>query len=749
MKKFEGRYDKYDKEDQSSVNLTRTLTPPEVLNLRNKDYIEIPTKEIFESNSNIIVLGFNKITKITYMPEKIIKLELKSNLISKIQNLESCLLLQILDLSNNRILKIENLNNNAFLQELHLGDNHIKKIENLEMLRDLKRLNIENNMLSSTASIRTLSLNIKLTHLVVKGNPIAVQGKYKPTIISLLPKLLFLDYARIQSSGFKKNEYCAEFFSQPFLETDANIHLHTEITPKSHAKGIKSSKKLDSVQISIETQTFHPNTSTRADAEVQTFQDDVFKESSFKNSKEIKLPQFKNSNSNEMGKIKRYFRAVNIFKELPNTFIETLIKTSEYKVSQESEIIMYADSIVEKLIIINKGSIQYLNKIYNYGNYLFSESLVIPEEVKSDVICKENTEYFILQKQELEKLLRLFPSYRELIMKNYLEKNMSITDFEVKLKSNTQKKAFDKKKSAKPREKSKSLSKLNLKSLIASRTSKDLGLATLETDGGVEDSLINKVKKDIDNLLKSADPFDFSLEPHDKPENVPPEYSELSEKVESLYTIYLKDIQLAKSRQLIEEEAKEFLQTGYKSDVELIAMERESLKKLISSSNIEENPENMWMYEYVKSLDRATEDIKGILALKSAEVREEIFSCQSALQTFLNQSSSSLSVNTVKNYKIILHDCELLKIYDDPQAIIHEICGSYFSSPGVKQAAEEVINLMILANRLKESLSMVIKAQESDDTQQVILVRQQLQDQGLLLSQIHSSMNLIEKSSSI
>ena len=77
---------------------------------------------------------------------------------------------------------------------------------------------------------------------------------------------------------------------------------------------------------------------------------------------------------------------------------------------------------------------------------------------------------------------------------------------------------------------------------------------------------------------------------------------------------------------------------------------------------------------------------------------------------------------------------------------MHEICGSFISSATVKQMAEEVINLMMLANKLKDAVSSVIQAQELDDTQQLILVRQHLQDQGLLLSDPHNSFHLQDRS---
>lgn len=750
-KKTQGRYDKYEKEDHSVVCRTRSISPEEVLNLRNEEHTEMPYSKIKDSNANTIALGNNKISKIGYLPSKIIKLELRSNLISKIQNIESCILLKVLDLSINMISRIENLQTNTYLEELHLGDNQIKKIENLEMLKELKRLNMENNLLSSSASIRTLSLNPKIMFLVLKGNSFAIQSKYKPIITSLLPKLLFLDYTRLSSQGFKKNEHVFDFFSKPFLESDQNLINQSELAPKNPVNHKKKFKRVDSVRISTETQTFQANQYARADAEVQTFHDEVYIEPSRKSTliaKDIKLPSFKNSSSNEITRIRKYYKSIGLFKYLPSSFIDILIKSSDYKAAQESELILHSEGVVEKLIVIIKGTIQYQNKLYTFGNCLFAESLIIPEEVKSDVISIEPCEYFILQKSDFEKILTVYPNYKELLMKNYLEKNMLSSDFELKLKKHSKNKSQDKPKLEKTKE-SKSLSKLNLKALISSKTSKDLGLPCLDSFSVTEDNLVSKVKKDIDTLLKVADPFDFTLEDPSNFTSNESKYEELSDKIDQLYSMYKKDIQLRKSKENIEEEAKSFTRNGFKSEVELIGMEREFFKKLMNSCVIEETGENLWMYEYVKSLDRANEDMVNILGIKSAEVREKIFSCQSALQTFLNQSSQSLSQTTIKNYRIILTDCELLKAYDEPYNTIYEQYGSHFSNEIIKQAGEEVINLMIFANKLKEALAQVLEAQELDDTEKLIQVRQQLQDQGLLLSQLNSSFQIIDKSISL
>ena len=726
MFKTKGRYEKYDKGEFSSILASRSLSPGDKLNLRNKDLAEIPFAQIDECCCTILALGFNRLTKLTHLPQRIIKLEIKSNHLSKIQNLDSLANLLVLDLSNNRLTCIENLHNNLMLQELHLGDNHIKRVENIEMLKELRRLNLENNLLSSSASYRTLSLNTKLTFLVLKGNPLAVQGKYKPTILSLLPKLIFLDYSRIQSQGFKKNEFCVEFFTSPFFETDIPANTKLDVTPKSIGRG-KVNKKSGSIQIPRS----KLNEKDKDEGKFSLAEKGKVKDSG----KELRrMPSFYKSTSlNETGKIRRFFKNVGIFKDAPNSLVDNLVKVSECKVAEEGETIIQAEYVVEKMILVNKGILEYQSKTYASGTTLFAESLIVPEEVKADVQCKEKCEYYILNKPELEKIFKLFPTYKEFVTKNYLDKKVSSKEFYSTLTSAKQGKP---KKLEKQRTGSKSLSKLNLKSLLTSRTSKELGLPVTEAGKIPKQSISLKVKSEIESLFKSADPFDLSLDSESIPSTS--NFSEISQKVENLYTLYLKEASLAKSHKLIEQEARDFQKNGYKSEIELIAMERENIRKLMNSCCLD-NGENLWMYEHIRNLDRTCEEIKQALALKSAEIREEIISCQGTLQTLLNQSSQSLSSETIRNYKVILDDCELFKIYENPKEIVMEICGNYYGNFEVRENADEVAGLMVLANKLKDALARVVKAQEIEDEQQIRVVRQQLQDQGLLLSRGHGS----------
>ena len=63
------------------------------------------------------------------------ELELYDNQITKLENLESLVNLEILDVSHNRLRKIEGLENLTKLKKLYLVSNKIARIENLSHLK--------------------------------------------------------------------------------------------------------------------------------------------------------------------------------------------------------------------------------------------------------------------------------------------------------------------------------------------------------------------------------------------------------------------------------------------------------------------------------------------------------------------------------------------------------------------------------------------------------------------------------------
>lgn len=91
--------------------------------------------------------------------------------ITKIENLRKCEMLTKLYLYGNRISKIVNLDNLIDLQVLWLCENKISKIENLSSLKNLKDLNLAENQIIRIGD--SLNNNINLESLNLSGNKIA------------------------------------------------------------------------------------------------------------------------------------------------------------------------------------------------------------------------------------------------------------------------------------------------------------------------------------------------------------------------------------------------------------------------------------------------------------------------------------------------------------------------------------------------------------------------------------------------
>ena len=136
--------------------------------------------------------------------EKLTKLQLDNNIITKIQGLNSLVNLTWLDLSFNLIEKIEGLDTLSKLEDLALFSNRITKLEGLENLPRLNVLSVGNNELDSLEfNIKYLSgLKNNLEVLKIRGNKFKEtqqEGKdYKQYTIAYLQNLKYLDYELIE-----------------------------------------------------------------------------------------------------------------------------------------------------------------------------------------------------------------------------------------------------------------------------------------------------------------------------------------------------------------------------------------------------------------------------------------------------------------------------------------------------------------------------------------------------------------------
>ena len=135
--------------------------------------------------------------------EKLTKLQLDNNIITKISGPNSLVNLKWLDLSFNLIEKIEGLENCTKLTDLSLFSNHITQLSGLENLKELNVLSVGSNKLKNLEdTIKYLQkLKNKLEVLRISNNQFQKQNtnEYKKYTIARLKDLKYFDYELIEA----------------------------------------------------------------------------------------------------------------------------------------------------------------------------------------------------------------------------------------------------------------------------------------------------------------------------------------------------------------------------------------------------------------------------------------------------------------------------------------------------------------------------------------------------------------------
>ena len=101
--------------------------------------------------------------------------------------------LETLDASFNNLTKVSGLDKCMDLRNVNLSNNKMKQVSGLEFLGNLVELDLSSNEITTPVAIRTLSCNLALRSLKMKGNPIAATRGYRPTITCLLPHVKSID----------------------------------------------------------------------------------------------------------------------------------------------------------------------------------------------------------------------------------------------------------------------------------------------------------------------------------------------------------------------------------------------------------------------------------------------------------------------------------------------------------------------------------------------------------------------------
>ncbi|CAM9321865.1 unnamed protein product [Scytosiphon promiscuus] len=154
----------------------------------------MPIRELSEELVLDIVESYGQITK----------LNLSTNEISRIENLQHLTCLTNLDLFCNRLGSVsgslDGLAPLTRLKSLDISENSITSLEPLSSAPvSLTRLDVANNAVSGTFQISYLASLTALTELVLVGNPVAEEEDYADRTFVTLPSLRSLDHARRES----------------------------------------------------------------------------------------------------------------------------------------------------------------------------------------------------------------------------------------------------------------------------------------------------------------------------------------------------------------------------------------------------------------------------------------------------------------------------------------------------------------------------------------------------------------------
>ncbi|BFG39862.1 hypothetical protein CerSpe_261370 [Prunus speciosa] len=126
------------------------LSGLEELVLRDNKLMKIPDVTIF-TNLLVFDVSFNEITSLhglSKVSSKLKELYVSKNEVAKIEEIDHLHELLILELGSNRLRVMENLQNMTHLQELWLGRNRIKVV-NLCGLKCIKKISLQSNRLTS------------------------------------------------------------------------------------------------------------------------------------------------------------------------------------------------------------------------------------------------------------------------------------------------------------------------------------------------------------------------------------------------------------------------------------------------------------------------------------------------------------------------------------------------------------------------------------------------------------------------
>ncbi|KNA17141.1 hypothetical protein SOVF_082880 [Spinacia oleracea] len=188
LKKLSLRQNLFDDAGIDSLSSSHAISGLEELVLRDNKLTKIPDVSIFK-NLLVFDVSFNEIPSssgLSKVSNTLLELYVSKNEVTKIEEIEHFHELQILELGSNRLRVMENLETLINLQELWLGRNRIKAV-NLCGLKCIKKLSLQSNRLTSMKGCEEC---VALEELYLSHN-----GITKMEGLSTLANLRVLDIA--------------------------------------------------------------------------------------------------------------------------------------------------------------------------------------------------------------------------------------------------------------------------------------------------------------------------------------------------------------------------------------------------------------------------------------------------------------------------------------------------------------------------------------------------------------------------
>ena len=124
-------------------------------------------------------------------------LDLHSNKISRIENINHLADLRVLNLANNLITNVSNLTGLFSLTELNLRRNLIDSVSGLQTCSRLQRVFLSNNRIDKFDNITCVKDCAQLSELALDGNPLHSQKGYVEQILKHCGNLKQLDTRKI------------------------------------------------------------------------------------------------------------------------------------------------------------------------------------------------------------------------------------------------------------------------------------------------------------------------------------------------------------------------------------------------------------------------------------------------------------------------------------------------------------------------------------------------------------------------